>query len=94
MDKISTERLELSRGAASKVALDAIAEKERAEARIKALEEALRPFADEAKELAAGVPDNAVYALADFPDLGVADFIVRDLRRVSAALSQGGGNEA
>lgn len=40
------ERLELSRGAASKVALDAIAEKETTEARIKALEEALTPSGD------------------------------------------------
>lgn len=65
-----------------------ISRAETAEARIEALEEALEPFAAEAEELAAGIPGDAVYAMPDFPDLGVSAFTVEDLRRARAALSE------
>jgi len=58
---------------------------------VEQLEKALEPFAREADELAAGITDDCVYALPRFPDLGLTDFDVGDLRRARAAL--GGSNE-
>lgn len=48
---------------------------------------ALEPFALDAAELADGIPDDTGLAYAGFPDLGLADFTVADLRRARAALA-------
>lgn len=62
---------------------------DRAETALAEARKALEPFANEAMELADGVPDNADFGLVDFPDLGRTDFTVGDLRAARRALTGG-----
>ena len=52
-----------------------------------ALEKALRPFANEASELAVGIPDDCRLSYDGFPQIGLSDFTVGDLRRAKEALA-------
>lgn len=54
-----------------------------------AAEEALKPFAAEAMELAPSIPDDTCLMYEGLPMLGLADFTVGDLRR-ARNLNRGG----
>lgn len=62
-----------------------------AEARVSLLEEVLAPFAADASEIAPAIPDATGLSYEGFPNLGLAEFTIADLRRARAALGKEAG---
>jgi len=53
-----------------------------------AVREAAEPFLRDRCKIADGIPDDTSFSMVEFPDLGVAEFTVGDLRRLTAALAK------
>lgn len=70
------------------VAAALISETAAKDALLKEAVEVLRPFAKEADETAKAISDDTAFAMDGFPDLGLTDFTVGDLRCARAFLDK------